>query len=81
MVAAALEYPYVDSDKLIEERAGRTVAQIFAAQGEQAFRDLESSVLRVCFAMPMSPEHALCCACSPKKWIDMDLRKEVHGES
>ncbi|EIE21055.1 shikimate kinase, partial [Coccomyxa subellipsoidea C-169] len=46
MVAAALEYPYVDSDKLIEERAGCTVAQIFAAQGEQAFRDLESSVLQ-----------------------------------
>ncbi|KAK9908154.1 hypothetical protein WJX75_003434 [Coccomyxa subellipsoidea] len=46
IVAAALGYPYLDIDAIIVETAGCTVAQIFADQGEQAFRDLESQVLQ-----------------------------------
>jgi len=44
-VAARLGARFEDSDKVIEERQGRSVAAIFAAEGEQAFRDLESEVL------------------------------------
>ena len=57
IVAAALGYPYLDIDAIIVETAGCTVAQIFADQGEQAFRDLESQVLQVCLSL------ALCCSC------------------
>lgn len=36
----------VDLDALIEERAGRSIPEIFARQGEETFRDLESEALR-----------------------------------
>jgi shikimate kinase len=35
----------LDTDSLIEERTGRSVREIFSADGEDAFRDLESAVL------------------------------------
>ena len=36
---------FVDTDVLISERAGKTIAEIFATQGEPAFRDLESAII------------------------------------
>lgn len=47
IVASALKYPYLDCDTLIEKMAGCTVAEIFADEGEESFRDLESQVLHV----------------------------------
>jgi shikimate kinase len=44
-VAARLGRPFSDSDAVIEARTGRTVAQIFAHEGEPAFRSLETEVL------------------------------------
>ena len=44
-VAALLSRPFVDADEEIEERTGRTVRGIFAADGEAAFRDLEANVM------------------------------------
>nr|WP_249419917.1 shikimate kinase [Rhabdothermincola salaria] len=44
-VAQELGRPFSDSDAVIEERTGRTVAQIFAHEGEPAFRTLETEVL------------------------------------
>lgn len=48
-VAAALTQklglPTVDSDKIVQERAGCTIAEIFSRQGEGAFRDLEEAVI------------------------------------
>ena len=38
--------PVLDSDAVIEARTGRTVREIFAADGEAAFRALETDVLR-----------------------------------
>ncbi len=45
IVADRLHRPLFDSDAVIEARTGRTVREIFADDGEAAFRDLESSVL------------------------------------
>lgn len=42
--AAALDRPFVDLDALIEQRAGKSIPDIFAAGGEEAFRALESAV-------------------------------------
>ena len=36
----------IDTDDLIVRRAGKPITEIFASQGETAFRDLESSVIR-----------------------------------
>ncbi|MCX6879620.1 MAG: shikimate kinase [Verrucomicrobia bacterium] len=40
-----LGYPLVDMDAVIEERAGKPIARIFAEDGEAAFRDMECEVL------------------------------------
>jgi shikimate kinase len=48
-VAAALSqqlgWPWLDADAELEGRAGKTIKQIFHEGGEQAFRDLESTVV------------------------------------
>ncbi|MDD9956166.1 MAG: shikimate kinase [Anaerolineaceae bacterium] len=44
LVAEALQRDFVDSDDLIVERAGKSIAQMFAEEGEEGFRGLESSV-------------------------------------
>tara|TARA_B100000519_G_scaffold187225_1_gene183825 strand:- start:227 stop:772 length:546 start_codon:yes stop_codon:yes gene_type:complete len=41
-----LGYPVVDTDGLIVERAGRPIREIFEQEGEDTFRDLESTTLR-----------------------------------
>jgi shikimate kinase len=46
-LAAELGWDFVDLDTLIEQRTGLTVPQIFAEQGEAAFRRLESVALAV----------------------------------
>ncbi len=45
LLAAELGLPFTDSDQVIEERAGRPVPQIFADDGEPAFRTLEHQVI------------------------------------
>jgi shikimate kinase len=45
LVAKQLQWQAVDADQLLEERAGRSIRQIFADDGETTFRDLESSLL------------------------------------
>jgi shikimate kinase len=42
---AMLGYPLLDTDHLIEACAGRSINEIFAAEGEPAFRAMESEVL------------------------------------
>ena len=44
-LAAKLAWQWIDADDEIERRAGKTIAQIFADDGEPAFRDLESEVV------------------------------------
>lgn len=45
-LALRLGRPFVDTDKLVEERTGKTVPEIFAVDGEPAFRTLEAEVVR-----------------------------------
>ncbi len=52
IVAERLGRRLIDSDELIEERTGRTVREIFAADGEEAFRALESAALLDALADP-----------------------------
>ncbi len=44
-VASALGWDWVDADVELEREAGKTIAAIFADDGEAAFRDLESKTL------------------------------------
>ncbi len=45
-VARELKFDFVDTDGLIEEHTGRTIAEIFEHAGEAAFRKLENEVVR-----------------------------------
>ncbi len=45
-VAARLGRPFVDMDLEIERRAGRSIRDIFAQEGEEAFRRLEAALCR-----------------------------------
>lgn len=45
VLARELGLPWIDADVELERRAGRTIRQIFAEEGEGAFRDLEEAVL------------------------------------
>jgi len=52
LLAARLGRTLVDSDAVIEARTGRTVREIFAAEGEPAFRALETAALTEALASP-----------------------------
>ena len=41
-----LGYPLVDMDQVIEQRAGKPITAIFAEEGEPAFRDMETVLLK-----------------------------------
>jgi shikimate kinase len=53
-VSHLLGLPFVDTDKVIEEKAGRPIPAIFETDGETAFRDLESEVIAEVAAGPPS---------------------------
>ena len=71
-LARALEYRFLDTDELIEERAGKTITQIFAEDGEATFRRTETELLEELIqnethciiatggGMPLRPENAAC---------------------
>jgi shikimate kinase len=44
-LAAMLGWPWVDADESLEMRAGKSIKQIFADEGEQAFRELEMTIV------------------------------------
>ena len=46
ILARRLRYRFVDTDALIEQQNGRSIAAIFTEDGEEAFRQLEASVAR-----------------------------------
>lgn len=46
LIASRLGWDWVDTDAVIEQQTGATIAAIFARDGEPAFRALESAALR-----------------------------------
>ncbi len=45
LVATQLHFTFLDTDHVIEARAGKTISEIFAEQGEPAFRELERKIV------------------------------------
>ena len=45
-LAAAMGWSFIDLDKKIEERMGKTIPQVFSEYGEDYFRKIETEVLR-----------------------------------
>ena len=45
-LAKALGYEFIDTDEWIEKEQGRKISDIFAEDGEAAFRDMETDLLK-----------------------------------
>lgn len=45
ILAQALGWPLVDTDQLVEQRAGRTIPELFALEGEKGFRAREAEAI------------------------------------
>ena len=45
LVADILGRPFVDTDELVEQRAGRAISDVFATDGEAAFRRMETETV------------------------------------
>lgn len=45
-IAERTGFAFADTDHMVEEAAGRTIPEIFATEGEEAFRAMESAALR-----------------------------------
>jgi shikimate kinase len=52
LLADALGCPFHDCDRELEERSGRSVPELFATEGEEAFRIRESELLRDLATLP-----------------------------
>lgn len=49
LLAGSLGYSFVDTDAVVEQLTGKSISQLFAEQGQEAFRELETKVLaQVC---------------------------------
>ena len=46
IIADNLNLPFIDLDRVIESNAGKSIPEIMEAQGEPAFRDLETAALK-----------------------------------
>jgi shikimate kinase len=45
IVAAQLHFTFLDTDHVIEARAGKTISEIFAEEGEPVFREIERKMV------------------------------------
>ena len=46
LVAEQLHFAFLDTDTVLEARAGKPIAQIFSEQGEAAFREMEHRLVK-----------------------------------
>ena len=58
MLATELKLPFLDTDDLVEARAGRAIKDIFKAEGEDRFRILEKEVVK---EVSLRPSQVIAC--------------------
>jgi shikimate kinase len=75
LLARRLGWPYLDSDAEIERRTGRTVPEIWRAEGEAAFRAEESKVL----AQATTSDGPAVIAVAGGAVVDPDNRARIRG--
>ena len=63
LVAEQLRFEFLDTDELIQAHTGRTIADIFAHDGEPAFRALERKVVEEISARKPRPSFPPAAAC------------------
>lgn len=51
LLSARFGLPMVDTDELVVQRAGKPISELFAEEGEQAFRDRETAAVKEAAAL------------------------------
>ena len=51
-------YDFIDTDEIIEKNQGKTISEIFAESGEEAFRQMETELLKA-FLDDKKDEHMI----------------------
>ena len=46
LLAKKIGYQFIDTDTLIEQQTGKTITELFATQGENTFRQLETELVK-----------------------------------
>ena len=59
LIANKLGYSFVDTDSFIERKEGRSISDIFADDGEDYFRSLETEVLKELMQVQKPQVHTL----------------------
>jgi shikimate kinase len=72
-LARRLGYDFVDTDQTIEEKAGCTIPEIFARDGEAGFRKMEKDTIAA-----LAPERASVIATGGGTFVDADNRAALH---
>jgi shikimate kinase len=72
-LARRLGYDFLDTDQTIEERSGRTISDIFAKEGEAAFRKLERDTIAA-----LALEHPTVIATGGGTFVDAENRAALH---
>lgn len=72
-LARRLGFDFVDTDQLIEEKAGCSVAEIFSRLGEAGFRRLEKETIE-----GLAPSHPTVIATGGGTFVDADNRAALH---
>jgi shikimate kinase len=75
IVAEALGAAFLDTDHVVEERAGKPVAEIFVDDGEQAFRALERAAVADALA-----DHTGVLALGGGAVLDSETRRLLQGQ-
>lgn len=83
-LARQLDVEFMDTDTEIEQRAGKSIPDIFIEQGEAAFRELETDALRSALSActgvlslgggaVLRPENRALLADQPVVWLEVTL--------
>ena len=76
ILAQNLQRPFVDMDRVIEQRQGKNIAQIFAEYGESFFRELEK---QICFELAQKSGQII--ATGGGTWANSDNRTAFEKDS
>lgn len=73
LMSKAMKRRLVDVDRVVEERAGKSIADLFASDGEDAFRALERAVVQEC----LDEKEPLVVALGGGSLLDRSFRRHV----
>jgi shikimate kinase len=79
LLAEQFQLPFTDLDEYIERNQGNTIANIFATNGEQAFRDMETQALHDIVASNNEKNVIVACGGGTPAYNNNIIFMKMHG--